>query len=96
MLREMGVNHLQGFLISKPLSATDIVAFLEQSSARATPGTRPASEASGLGATTADADTGQGLGHLLNWPADARSRQRQPSVVRAAVPRGELADRLPD
>jgi predicted signal transduction protein with EAL and GGDEF domain len=29
LLREMGVNHLQGFLISKPLSAADIAAFLD-------------------------------------------------------------------
>ena len=30
MLRDMGVNNLQGFLISRPLSAADIVAFLDR------------------------------------------------------------------
>ena len=60
LLREMGVHHLQGFLISKPLSAPDIIAFLDRGAPVIT-ASRPTS--------TDD------LGDVIDWPEPRLGRR---------------------
>ena len=83
LLREMGVHHLQGFLISKPLSATDIVAFLDRGAPVISAG---------------DPMSTDDMGQLIDWP-EPRLAPAYPVKHVGRVHgshSGELADRIPD
>jgi diguanylate cyclase (GGDEF)-like protein/PAS domain S-box-containing protein len=84
LLRDMGVNHLQGFLISKPLSPSAIIAFLDRGAPILTP----------ADPNTIDHDLAQLLGGPEplappTYPVKHLGRNRGTHA-------GELADRIPD